>query len=274
MSNEVTKPNQTGLGALGALKTGLANVRTKLPEVASSPYLRLLKDGDWVFGQEDNAVAKGTEAVINPLSIKHGYSCWTNRTTEEQKRWRVKNDPLGEAMAPLNGVLPAVHTLPLHRDPLKVAEFLKAAGLDDTASDAEREEALRDVPVLPWKDQLSMDVKFMTGKHKGTQVLYKVSSVGGLNACKGVLDAIMAKLDERTPFVCPIVTLDSDSYKHATYGKTYVPKIEVVGWTDLEGNEEEGDEDDGAPEPVTAKLAPPPEPEPVAEEPTRRRRRA
>jgi hypothetical protein len=244
MSNEVTTPKNTGLGALGALKTGLANVRTKLPEVASSPYLRLLKDGDWVFGQEDNAVAKGTEAVINPLSIKHGYSCWTNRQPGEGK-----NESLGEIMVGLNQPLPAMHELPQHSDP---SNGRPAA----------------------WKDQLSMDVKFVIGKHKGTQVMWKVGSVGGLNAAKGILDAIMTKLDEGTPFVCPIVTLDSDHYKHTTYGKTYVPKIEVVGWMDLEGNEEEGDEDDGAPEPVTAKLAPPPEPEPVAEEPARRRRRA
>jgi hypothetical protein len=244
MSNEVTTPNSTGLGALGALRTGLANVRTKLPEVASSPYLRLLKDGDWVFGQEDNSVAKGTEAVINPLSIKHGYSCWTNRQPGEGK-----NESLGELMVGLNQPLPAIHELQQHSDPITGRP-------------------------VPWKDQLSMDVKFVSGKHKGTQVMYKVGSVGGLNACKTVLDAIMAKLDDGTMFVCPIVTLDSDSYKHATYGKTYVPKLEIVGWMDLEGNEEAGDEDDGAPEPVTAKLAPPPEPEPVAEEPTRRRRRA
>jgi hypothetical protein len=246
MSNELTTPKQTGLGALGALRTGLQNVRTKMPEVASSPYLRLLKDGDWVFGQEDNAIAKGTEAVINPLSIKHGYSCWTNRQPGQGK-----NENLGEIMVGLNAPLPAIHELPQHSDPV-------------TGN------------VCQWKDQMSVDVKFLTGKHKGAQVLYKVSSVGGLNACKGVLDAILARLDEDTAFVCPIITLDSDHYKHATYGKTYVPKIEVIGWMDLEGHEEDADEDDGAPEPVTAKLtAPEPEPEPAAEEaPARRRRRA
>ena len=242
MTNEVTTPKNTGLGALGALRTGLQNVRTKLPEVGGSPYLRLLKDGDWVFGQEDNAVAKGTEAVVNPLSIKHGYSCWTNRPTGQGP-----NESLGEIMVGLNQPLQAIHELPQHSDPKTGAS-------------------------CPWKDQLSMDIKFIAGKHSGTQVLYKVSSVGGLNAARTVLDAILTKLEDGTPFVCPIIKLDSDSYKHATYGKTYVPKIEVVGWMDLEGNEEDA-EDDGAPEPVTAKIAPPPEPEPAAEEPIRRRRR-
>jgi hypothetical protein len=243
MSNDITTAKQTGLGALGALRTGLQNVRTKLPEVGGSPYLRLLKDGDWVFGQEDNAIAKGTEAVVNPLSIKHGYSCWTNRQPGQGK-----NEALGEIMVGLNQPLPMAHELPQHSDP--------TTGM-----------------VCPWKDQLSMDIKFINGKHKGTQVMWKVSSVGGLNAARQILDAILTKLDEGTPFVCPIITLDSDSYKHATYGKTYTPKIEVVGWMDLEGNEEDGDSD-GAPADVVEKLvAPEPEPE-VVEEPARRRRRA
>jgi hypothetical protein len=250
MSNDVTTPNKTGMAALGALRSGLQTVRTKMPEIASSPYLRLLKDGDWVFGQEDNAIAKGTEAVINPLSVKHGYSCWTNRQPGEGK-----NVSLGEIMVGLNTPLQAIHELEAHKDP-------------ETGRPA------------PWKDQMSVDVKFVTGKHKGTQVMWKVSSVGGLNAAKGILDAILARLDEATPFVCPIVTLDSDSYKHATYGKTYVPKIEVVGWMDLEGNEE-GDDVVAGPEAVKrVEKQPEPEPEPEVEEaevatdePPRRRRR-
>lgn len=254
MSNEVTTPKNTGLGALGALRTGLQNVRTKLPEVGGSPYLRLLKDGDWVFGQEDNAIAKGTEAVVNPLSIKHGYSCWTNRQPGQGK-----NVSLGEIMVGLGQALPMAHELEQHKDP-------------ETGA------------TCPWKDQLSMDIKLIGGKAKGTQVMWKVSSVGGLNAARTILDAILAKLDEGTPFVCPIVTLDSDSYKHATYGKTYVPKIEVVGWMDLEGNEE-GDEVVSGPASVArVEKQPEPESEPEPEqepdigqttdEPVRRRRRA
>lgn len=250
MTTEVTKPAATGLGALAALRTGLQNVRTKLPEAGGSTFLRLLKDGDWVFGQEDNAVAKGTEAVINPMSIRHGYSCWTNRQPGQGK-----NEKLGELMVGLGQPLPMAHELEQHKDPTL-----------DT--------------LCPWKDQISMDVKFIDGKHKGTQVLWNTSSIGGLNTARVVLDAILAKLAEETTFVCPIVRLDSDSYKHNTYGKTYTPVLEVVGWTDLEGKEE----DDAAEAPKVTKRADK-EPEPVPEpetaedpaptdEPVRRRRRA
>ena len=255
MSNQVTTPKQTGLGALGALRTGLANVRAKLPEIGGSPYLRLLQDGDWVFGQEDNAVAAGTEAVINPLSIKHGYTCWTDREKGEGK-----NENVGEIMMGLNQPLPAMHELEQKTDP--------STGRS-----------------CPWKDQMSVDVKFVSGKHKGTQVLWKVSSVGGLNAARAILDEVLTKLEEETPFVCPIITLNSDSYKHASYGKTYVPKIEVVGWMDLEGNEE-GDDTTGTPpvRKVEAKAEPEKAPDPAPEQaeapaadeeaPPRRRRRA
>jgi hypothetical protein len=125
----------------------------------------------------------------------------------------------------------------------------------------------------PWKDQMSLDLKFVDGKHKGTQVLYKVSSVGGLNACRAILDAILERLDMDTEFVCPVVSLDSDSYKHKSYGKTYVPKIEIVGWANMDGVEEDGDEE----APVKTLAAPEPEPEPepesVAEDDAPRRRR-
>lgn len=246
MTNEVTTPKSTGLGALGALRTGLQNVRTRLPEIGSSPYLRLLKDGDWVFGQEDNAVAKGTEAIINPLSIKHGYSCWTNRQPGQGK-----NEQLGEIMVGLAQSLQPIHELPQHADPTTGTP-------------------------CPWKDQISLELKFIGGKHKGTQVMWKVSSVGGLNAARQVLDAILSKLDEGTEYVCPIVALNADSYKHNTYGKTYTPVLDIVGWANLEGEEEP---EEGA-EPVARieqKAAPAPEPEPEheaqAEEPARRRRR-
>jgi len=243
MTNEVTTARSSALGALKSLKTGIANVRQRLPENTGMPYLRLLTDGDWVFGQDDNVVAAGTAAVINPMSIKHGYSCWTNRARDEGK-----NESLGEQMYPLGATVPMIHELTAINDP-------------------------KTGKACPWKDQMSLDLKFVDGKHKGTQVLYKVSSVGGLNACRAILDAILERLDMDTEFVCPVVSLDSDSYKHKSYGKTYVPKIEIVGWANMDGVEEDGDEE----APVKTLAAPEPEPEPepesVAEDDAPRRRR-
>ena len=249
MSNEVTTPRSNALGALKSLKTGIANVRERLPENTGMPFLRMGTDGEWVFGQDDNVVKFGTEAVINPLSIKHGYTCWTIRRQGEGK-----NENLGEEMFSLSANVPAAHELVQHTDP-------------------------KTGKPCPWRDQLSMDIKFMDGKHKGVQTLYKTSSAGGRNACRAIMDAILERLDEDTEFVCPIVSIGSDSYKHKSYGKTYVPKLEIVGWTDLDGKEEDSDSDESEPEKLAAPEPEPekePEPETAQEEstPPRRRRRA
>ena len=238
MTNEVTTARSTSLGSLDALRSSLQTVRTRLPEGGGSQYLRLLKDGDWVFGQEDNVLSPDDEAIINPMSIKQGYSCWTNRQPGEGK-----NELLGEVMVNIGQPLAQAHELPQHTDP-------------KTSSPA------------PWKDQIAFDLKLVTGKHSGIQLQWKTSSVGGLNAARSVIDAIITRLSEDTEFVCPVVVVASDSYKHKAYGKTYVPKLEIVGWADINGNEEsQGDE------PRVAAAA---EPEPAQsdEEPTRRRRRA
>jgi len=237
MSNEVTTGRSSALAALRSLKTGIANVRQRLPENTGSPFLRMGTDGEWVFGQDDNVVKVGTEAVLNPLSIRHGYTCWTNRGKAEGK-----NENLGEEMFRLSEAVPMAHELVQHKDPKTGA-------------------------ACPWKDQLSMDVKFMDGKHKGVQVLFKTSSMGGLNACRGIMDAMLERLDEDTDFVCPIISIDHDSYKHKSYGKTYVPKLEIIGWANLDGDEEGADED----QPKLAPAKAEPEPEPA---PTRRTARA
>jgi hypothetical protein len=252
MSNEVTTPNQTGLGALGALRTGLANVRAKMPEASGKGILRMLQEADgWVFGQEDNALPLGTEIAVNPLSIKHGYTCWTDRAKGEGK-----NENLGERMFGLSQTLPPVHELEVMKDPKTGA-------------------------VCPWKDALVIEMKVLDGKHAGTEIVYKPTSVGGMNASRDVLDAILNKLDEGTEFVCPIIALGQDNYKHASYGKTYVPKFEVVGWMNLAGDEEDSDRVDGPAAVARIEKAPDPAPEPEpetetasAEEPVRRRRRA
>lgn len=232
MTNEVATARSTSLGSLSALKQNLQNVRARLPEGGGVQYARLLKDGDWVFGQDDNVIEPGTEAVVNPMSIKQGYSCWTNRQPGEGK-----NELMGEVMVQLGQTLQPAHELQQHTDPKTGA-------------------------ALPWREQIALDMKLVGGKHKGAQLQWKTSSVGGKNAARGVIDAIVARLEEDTEFVCPVVAISSDSYKHKAYGKTYIPTFEVVGWADINGNEEQS----GGPTALEGPEA--------SEEAPRRRRRA
>lgn len=248
MTTAMTKPAANGVAALAQLRQGLAQVRATIPQsVGGQPLLRLLKDGMWVMGSEDTTVATGTEAMINPMSFCSGYTCWTNRPAGAGK-----NELMGEEMWGITTPKPPASSLPVHHDP-------------------------RTQVLCAWKDAMSVDMVLMSKPHAGTQVLYKVTSVGGLRVMQALLDRMLEKLDTGSDYCCPIVTIASDSYNHNSYGRTYVPMLEIVGWATMDGVEEDGD-DDGvvAVDKAIAKPAPAPAPEPEPEVPAapagRRRR--
>lgn len=235
MTTDITTANQGGAVALSNLRNSLSKVRGNIKTGGGAKLLRLLKDGEWVYGANDEPVGNGTEAVLNVMSIKHGYSCWTNRGPGEGK-----NKLMGEILQPLGTDLPMVHELEEKHDP-------------DTGA------------LCQWRDQMVVDVKLIGGE----QLLWKISSVGGLNAMADIMDAVMLRIDTGTEFVLPIVAFDVDSYRHSQYGKTYVPKLEIVGWANAAGEEE------GADAPAAIEEAPKEAPEELAnEEAPRRRRRA
>lgn len=241
MSTELSTANATGLAALSSLRAGLAQVRaTVSASVGGQPLLRLLKDGNWVLGREDSAITPGTEAIINPQSFQTGYSCWTNRAPQQGK-----NENLGEEMWGIGAMKPPASTLPQHHDP-------------------------RTQELCQWREQMSVDVKLLDGAFSGQQALYKTSSVGGLRALSAMLDAVMMQIDKGSEYICPIVSISADSYNHNSYGRTYTPLMEIVGWANMMG-EEEGDS--GAPAAVDVVVKKEePKPEPVAEPVGRRRR--
>lgn len=232
--NEVTKAKNNGVAMLDSLMSGLTRVKASIPaSFGGVPYMRLLKDGTWVVGAENTVLSKGIEVVLNPMSIQSGYSCWTNRKPNEGK-----NERLGEEMWGINEDKPHSTTLPTHHDP-------------------------RTQDLCVWKDQMAADIKILEGKLKDQQVLYSTTSVGGINAMTDIFDAIMARLKEGSTFVCPILSVNSSFYDHKSYGRTYTPAFEIVGWMDLNGAEDEEFEPEAE--------APAPEPEPA---PTRRTRAA
>lgn len=239
----MTTASNTGLAALQSLRTGLQQVRANIPAtVGGTPLLRLLKDGQWVAGAEDTPIKNGTEVIVNPMSFQSGYTCWTNRAPGQGK-----NELMGDEMWGIGQAKPPASTLPQHHDP-------------------------RTQELCQWKDAMAVDIKVLDGALDGQQVLYKATSVGGLRALSALLDAVMERLDEGTEYVCPIVAMSSDSYQHQSYGRTYVPKLDIVGWANMQGQEEA---DDGAPaavDKVVQTVEPAPEPQPDAAPAGRRRR--
>jgi hypothetical protein len=242
MTNDIKTTNPAALAAFGSLRASISQTRAAMPAaVGGTPYLRLLRDGTWAMGADDSQIAEGTEAIINPLSIQQGYSCWTNRGPKEGK-----NEKLGEEMWKVTQAKPAINTLPAMVDPRTQAN-------------------------CSWKDQMAFELKFLDGNFEGQQALFSTTSVGGLRLVDTVLGELERKLDTGSEYVFPIVRIGVDSYQHASYGKTYTPLMDVIGWANMHGDEEGDDKPAAAP---AAKPEPAPEPEPAPQEaPAGRRRR-
>lgn len=206
MTNEDQKPSAGAMSAGQSLGVGAPQTPKSPPAAANGEaYLRLLPDGKWAMGAEDSPIAIGTEAIINPLSIQHGYSCWTDRGPNEGK-----NEKLGEEMCKITQVKKGVHELPAMTDPRTQAN-------------------------CTWKDQMSFELKMIDGKYAGQQAMYSATSVGGLRLIGEVLAALEAKFSTGSMFIIPIVRISSDSYQHSSYRKTYTPVMEIVGWADITG---------------------------------------
>jgi hypothetical protein len=129
-----------------------------------------------------------------------------------------------------------------------------------------------------WKKQVGFLLYCLNGDDKGTQVLYKTTSVGGSKAAGKLIQLIVEQIEKDPGNIMPVVSLDMDSYKHKEYGKIYTPIFEVKDWMPLDAVAEDTPEPvaEDTPEEDTPEEDTPEEdaPEPVAEKPksTKRRR--
>jgi len=234
--NDIVTRQGTAIGTdlLGKLKSGIAESRSSTVIAGGKPLLRLLKDSNWVFGQKDDQVQEGSIWAVNPLSIAHGWVCWTNH------EGNTKNTMVGEVMEPVHVAKPP-----------------------------------RPQPIDNWQftEQRMFELKCMNGDDEGTEVVYKIASIGGMRAVDDLLAALQGQLDSNPLFPCPVVELLSDSYQHQKYGKIYVPVFQIVDWSTLDGRllSEDVPAVTAQPAPVQA---PAPEPVAPAPAPTPRRARA
>lgn len=79
-----------------------------------------------------------------------------------------------------------------------------------------------------WEAQLGCHLKRADGE--GSDLIYRSSSVGGKRAIAQLAESVGDKVAEDSDAVFPIITLDSEDYKHAKYGKIYNPIISIVKW--------------------------------------------
>jgi len=156
-------------------------------------FLRLIKSGDWVYGQENEEVQEGSRWIVNTLSITHGWSCW------------VDGELRGEVMASIVEHKP-------ERPP--------------------------SIDGKPYAEQRAFDLRCMDGDDAGEEVHYKTTSLGGVERTLGLLAQIQARLQTRTPYAFPVLTLGEDYYQHPKFGRIYKPIFTVVGWANIDGQVE------------------------------------
>ena len=120
-----------------------------------------------------------------------------------------------------------------------------------------------------WGVQIGFILKCLSGEHEGTVAAYKASSKGAQKAFKKLVQEILKRAQAGETDLVPVVVLESDSYKHKTYGKIYNPIFSIGDWTNMDELAEVEDEPE-----VEAVVEPEPTPEPEPEvKPKRRRRR-
>ena len=205
MTNEVEKMKTAAAGVvpvgiggdlLAKLQSGIANSRAQTVVTGDKPFLRMLRDGSWVYGQRDEEVQEGSSWAVNPLSLGHGWCCWPKNDGGGA------NKMLGEHMVPM------FEPRPPKPEPIEG---------------------------FPFTQQFSCEMRCLDGEDQGTEVLYKVNSVGGTNAIQKLLEAIQRQLADNPAFPCPVLDLQVDHYQHPQYGKIYVPVFEVTGFCDMNG---------------------------------------
>jgi hypothetical protein len=110
---------------------------------------------------------------------------------------------------------------------------------------------------FPWVEEWTVNLKCIGGADAGTEVIYKPTTVGGIQAIAGLIETVRDRLSggEHGGKVVPIVHLEKDSYSHPQYGRVWTPLLSIVDWMPLDG-----------PAP-----APTPTSSPPAEQPRRRR---
>lgn len=80
--SDITTRTEAGLPSteLGdALMRGVEDVRAGLSTSdGGKPLLRLVGEGDWVFGQTNEEVQQGSHWAVNMLTLQRGWCCWSD----------------------------------------------------------------------------------------------------------------------------------------------------------------------------------------------------
>jgi hypothetical protein len=83
-----------------------------------------------------------------------------------------------------------------------------------------------------WQEQWTVNLKCINGTDAGTEVVYKPTTVGGIQAVSGLIEAVRDRLNsgQHDGNVSPVVHLEKDSYQHGQHGRIWTPLLTIVDW--------------------------------------------
>ena len=229
-------------GGLPANVTAMAAALQKSASAAggsgSDKYMKMDRQGVFSFGAENLEPEEGSTWAANPMGLTHGWTAWGNKAHDTEG----KN--VGEMM------VPATQPYPLEEDlPEVKGEWTKATALQ---------------------------LRCTNGEDEGIQVQFKTNSVGGRKAFSTLLQEMVNRMVAGETDVVPLLKLESDFYKHATYGKIFFPVFTITKWVSMDGEPTTEDEEEAPAEDAPEDLptaAEQPDETPAAEEEAPRRRR-
>jgi hypothetical protein len=182
------------------IAAGIAESRaTTVLGGGGKPFLRLLKSGNWVFGQENEEVQPGSRWIINSLTLAHGFCCWVDTGD--------KNTLKGDVMVPMTRPKPACPP-PIDGTPFVEQRAFELKCLD--GADA------------------GIEVLYKTNSDGGMKAADAV-----------MVAVQQQALIKGNVHLFPIVTMEQTSYKHAKYGEIFKPIFTIHGWADIHATQAE-----------------------------------
>jgi hypothetical protein len=99
-----------------------------------------------------------------------------------------------------------------------------------------------------WQKQVSVACQILDGANAGTAVVYKTSSVGGMDFAKRIIAEMMAKLRTGNVECVPVLDMQVASYQHSnkSYGTIFTPEYEIIQWVNMNFDPIVEDEPDAA----------------------------
>lgn len=181
-------------------------------------FLKFSK-GEWLLGQNDDEVDLGRRLAANMDELSIGWIRWADGKPAERRM----------------GLLSQGHK-PETRDQLGYT--------DQTLWDTDDQGKPKD----PWNFTNELP---LADPETGEQMTFSASSKGGIG-CIGNLCKAYGKEYRQRQGMVPVIELARDSYKHPTYGKTYVPVVTIADWVaNSSVPQPSGDSEDAAAETET-----------------------